>query len=96
MSQPQSVIQIGSFVTSSELDALEQTLETLDNDRLQQSMAVSSPGGPTVAADSSVERQSAGMIQSSSTAQRAPIESPGKRRSFRLNLNNETSNHNSE
>ena len=50
-------------------------------------MAVSSPGGPIAAADSSVERESDGMVQSSSI----PIESPGKKRSFRHNLSKGTS-----
>ena len=89
--QPQPVIQFGSFLTSSELEALELRLETLLNAKLQQFMVISTPGGPTDAVDSSVERESAGMIQSSSAAQRVPIEAPGKRRSFRHKANNETS-----
>ena len=43
VSRPQPVFQFSNFVASSELEALEQRLETLDSAKLQQSMAVNTP-----------------------------------------------------
>ena len=89
--RPQTLVQFGSFVTSSELEALEQRLETLVNSRLQQSMAVSSPGGTPDAASTSVGKVPVRLGQSSSTGSEVPVSSPGKRRSYRHSLSNETS-----
>ena len=88
VSRPQTLVQFGRFVTSSELEALEQRRETLVNSRLRHSMAVSSPGGHPIAVSTSVGKEPFRLVHCSSTARQVPVESPGKRRH---NFGNETS-----
>ena len=66
--QPQPPVQTSSFVTSSELEALEQRLETLVNAKLQQTMTVNLPREKLPVVVFSVNRDSPGAVASSSSA----------------------------
>ena len=82
--------QFGNFVTSSDLEALEQRLETLVSTKLEQSMSAhvversELTTGPSGGKSTPTE-------QRRSAAERTPITSPGKRRSLRRSYNTETS-----
>ena len=84
------VTQFGNFVTSSDLEALEQRLETLVSTKLEQSMSAQTleRSEPTTGPSGG---ESTRTNQRRSAAERTPITSPGKRRSLRRSYNTEKS-----
>ena len=84
------VTQFGNFVTSSDLEALEQRLETLVSTKLEQSMSAHAVerSEPTTGLSGGEPTRT---NQRRSAAERTPITSPGKRRSLRHSYNTETS-----
>ena len=88
--QPLPVTQIGNFVTSSDLEALEQRLETLVSTKLEQSMSTHTleRSEPTTGPSGG---ESTRTNQQRSATERTPITSPEKRRSLRRSYNTENS-----
>ena len=89
VSQPRPATRFDNFVTSSNLEVLQQRLERLVSTKLDQSMALNTHEGHTVVACSSGEKESTKSIQIRSSVQQPLTTSPGKRRSFWQDHNTE-------
>ena len=90
VAQSLSVTQFGNFVTSSDLEALEQRLETLASTKFEQSMSAHAVERSELTTGPS-GGESTWTNQRRSAAERTPITSPGKRRPLRRSYNTETS-----